>query len=259
MKFFEILRASYRVVREESTIARLIKYLLPVLLLTFGAAVYAYANIVRCVLIDFGGFREAADNVYVSQALPRPTQGEVDALIRDARLRVEKQYGAPRAKPVIIVVGTDEEARDYGLHDSPGKLFFVPWQNYRILSYEKGSIDVAAHELVHAEIVERLGYALRQETIPTWFDEGAALQVDFRPQYAVDPDSFDDAEVARVMTLDSPGEFWSSDKAQNSENYQAAKVAVALFFRQHQAETLYSLLERIKDGKESQIGLYKPN
>lgn len=226
-----------------------IKYVIFALLLATLGAVYGFANIARCALIDFSGFNEIAKNVYVSGKLPESSHRDVMTLLGEAKLRITQHYGAPRANPVIIVVGNDREAIDYGLYGAPGKLFYTPWNNYLVLNYEKKSVDVAAHELVHAEIVSRLGYFRRQRAIPTWFDEGAAMQVDFRPKYSVNPGSFDKSEIQRVMKLNSRAKFWSSNKAQNIKNYQAAKAAVAMFLKGHPSESLYVLLAEIKKGK----------
>ncbi|MCK8463496.1 hypothetical protein MUY35_06495 [Aliiroseovarius sp. S1339] len=43
--------------------------------------------------------------------------------------------------------------------------------------------DVASHEYVHAEVAERTSALLRTYRIPTWFDEGLAMQVDTRAEF----------------------------------------------------------------------------
>lgn len=229
---------------------RIIKYLLFTFLIMTSGTAYAFLNIARCVLIDFSGFKKVASNVYVSRVLPEASHQQVMILLRKARTRITAHYGAPIATPLIIVVASRQEADDYGINDTPGKMFYTPWRNYLVLNYNKKSIDVTAHELVHAEIVSRLGYFRRQYSIPTWFDEGSAMQVDLRPKYLVNPQLFKKSEIQRVMTLTSPKKFWSDDKTQNIKNYQAAKVAVAKFFQAHPSRSLYSLLAKIKDGKD---------
>ncbi|MGB5457825.1 MAG: hypothetical protein WBO16_13220 [Gammaproteobacteria bacterium] len=170
-------------------------------------------------------------------------------MIDSARLRITEHYGKPIAKPVIIITGSEREAEYYGLHGTPGALFFTPWNSYLILNHRKGGLDVASHELVHAEVVERLGYFIRQREIPTWFDEGVSLQVDFRPHYSIDLDFFDRSEIRRAYTLDSPGKFWTKNKQQNIRNYLAARAAVAMFFRSSTTKALYPMLSKIREGK----------
>ena len=79
-------------------------------------------------------------------------------------------------------------------------------------------------------------------------DEGAALQVDFRPQYT-EITELNKVELDRVTALDSPDKFWSRDEEQNIKNYQSAKVAVAKLFKEHSPEFLYTFLEKISEGE----------
>jgi len=216
------------------------------LVLAFGA--YSFSHIVRSAFIDFLDFNKIDGNIYLSETLPEQANQKITQLIENARTRITEYYGKPEAQPIIIVIGTEQEAKNYRLYDTPGTLYFTPWQNYLVLSYKNMNIDVISHELVHAEIVHRLGYFTRQQEIPTWFDEGAALQVDLRPNYTKITQISQD-EFQRVITLDSPDKFWSSDKAQNIKNYQSSKVVVTQFFQEHPSLSLYAMLQMINDGK----------
>lgn len=230
-------------------ILRITGYLMLALFVSTSYTAYACRNIVRCVFIGSSDFEEIEDNLYVSGYIPSSEHQSIRAMIDSARLRIKEHFGKPIAKPVIIVTGSEKEAEDYGLQDTPGSLFFTPWTRYLILSHHKGGLDVASHELVHAEIVERLGYFIRQREIPTWFDEGVSLQVDFRPHYMIDLDLFDKSEIRRAYTLDSPDKFWTKNRQQNIRNYLAAKAAVTMFFRSSTTKALYPMLSKIREGK----------
>ena len=227
---------------------RMASYLLLVLLMLTSGTAYGFSNVTRYVFIDFLDFKKIQNNLYVSEHISSGEHQNIQTLIQNARFRITEHYGKPEANPVIIVIGNQQEAEDYGLYDTPGSLFFMPWQNYLVLHYPKCGVDVASHELVHAEMVDRLGYFKRQEEIPTWFDEGVALQVDFRQNYRINLDQFEKSEILRVRTLDSPEKFWSEDKQQNMRNYQAAKAAVAMVFESLSKKELYSVLAGIKEG-----------
>ena len=45
------------------------------------------------------------------------------------------------------------------------------------------TVDVLAHELAHAELLQRVGYFTMEFCVPAWFDEGLAVQFDERPDY----------------------------------------------------------------------------
>ncbi len=230
-------------------VSRILKYVILAILVAASGAAYSYTHILRSIFIEFGGFNNVGKNLYISDELDKNARNEVVALIEGARARIKQYYGDPQANPVIIVAANESEAKDYGLIDTPGIFFFTPWQGYLVINYSQKSIDVIAHELLHAEIVDRLDYFLRQKEIPTWFDEGAALQIDLRKQYMIEPTSFDPTEIQRVIQLDSPGEFWSDNKEQNIRNYRASKAAVAMVLRAFPSRSLYSLLARVRDGE----------
>ena len=227
------------------------KYLLVTLMLLLAGASYSYAHIVRLVFIDYSGLHVVNDNLYLSGNLSPDAEKTIAALLKSARERISARYGEPMADPVVVVLSSPEEKRDFGLYDVPGTLFFAPWGGYLLLSYQSGSIDVTAHELVHAEVVERVGYWKRQFDIPTWFDEGAAMQVDHRARYRLSG-SIGLAEFDRVVGLGTPGQFWTDNKEQNIDNYRGAKGAVAELFDTTDA-SLYSLLANIKAGDRAVV------
>lgn len=228
-----------------------LKYAAIVFVLAMLGTGYAYANVVRLALIDYSGFYNLGSNVYLSQSLPDSAKKEIPSLLASARERIASQYGEPLAWPVIVVLGDDTEQRSYGLHGTPAAMLYAPWESYVLLNYETAEISVVAHELVHAEVVHRVGYIKRQFSIPTWFDEGAAMQVDYRPSYSYH-DSIGLDEFYRVVGLGTLKKFWTSDKDQNIANYRSAKMAFAEILNSTDIK-LYSMLEKIKEGEDGTI------
>ncbi len=230
---------------------RIIKIVTVLLFLTVFGVGYAYASVVRLALIEYSGFRDIGNNVYLSKSLPEGAEQKILSLLESARQRITVRYGKPVALPVTVVLGNKREQERYGLNGPPGKFLFAPWGNYLLLDFEKANIDVTAHELVHAEIVSRVGYLRRQFDIPTWFDEGAAMQVDYRKKYTyLDP--IDQGEFTRLISLDKPDKFWSGDKNQNIDNYRKSKAAVAKLLKISD-KNLYSMLEKIEHGDDDVI------
>ena len=230
---------------------KVFKYFIVAFVIAVSGIAYAYANVVRLALIDYSDFRKLDRNVYLSSTLLENSDERVVSLLADARKRIVARYGKPKANPVIVVLGSEEEQKNYGLNDAPGMLLFAPWNNYLLLNYGTASVDVAAHELVHAEVVNRVGYFKRQLYIPTWFDEGVGMQVEYRPKY-VSTTTIDQSEFERLISLSTPGKFWSRDKHQNIENYRTAKLAVSEIFK-NSDEGLYAILAKIQSGEESVI------
>lgn len=226
-----------------------VHYILVVFFLTFASAAHSYYPALKAAIIDFSDFHKAGNNVYFESDLSETEQRDMLTLLDAAKDRITKTFGEPIAKPTIIVISSAKTVSEYGIHGVPAKFFFAPWGNYLILNQKHPSVDVIAHELVHAEIAERLGYTARYWRFSTWLDEGVALQVDYRSQYMFNCASFDKSEIRRVKDLDSPSRFWSSDKDQNIKNYQAAKGAVCELFKQMPHSSLYGYLERIRQGE----------
>lgn len=207
-----------------------------------------YSDTFRSSFIGVSKFREVEANLYVSPEIAVEKESEIVKLISDARARVAEQFGALESRPRIIISKGDEEQKTFKLYQAPGKLLISPWGNYLILDHDLANIDVAAHELVHAEIADRLGYLTRMRRMPTWLDEGIALQVDYRPQYT-HLDEITNSELERVMTLSTPKSFWGKDKNQNIKNYQSSKVAVSTVVqRALEKKGLYGILEELKQG-----------
>jgi hypothetical protein len=156
---------------------------------------------------------------------------------------------APIARPVTIIPANASEGRKFGLTDVPGTAFISMTGTHVMLNMEQFSLDVTSHELMHAELAERLGYWASITRLPTWFDEGVALQLDRRSQYLIDCAAVGQDEMRRVKSLDNPGTFWSADKDQNIRNYQAAKCAVAELLGRRPPKLLYPALSRLRQGE----------
>ena len=230
-------------------ILRSLKYLLVLFLALLSVTACVYSNTARSTMIGFSEFREIEPKLYVSPNIDPSQNKEIVTLIFDARSRIAKRFGAPISKPTIIISEGQKEQKQFKLYGAPGKLLIAPWGNYLILSNKLKSLDVAAHELVHAEIAERLGYLARMRKIPTWLDEGIALQVDHRPKYS-QLKHINQTEIDRVMSLSSPKLFWSQELEQNIINYQSAKVAVEEYVLPAiESKGLYRILEEIKAGE----------
>ncbi len=228
-----------------------LKYLIVTLILLLVGASYSYAHVVRLAFIDYSDFHVVNSNIYLSENLSPADEKTVVSLLKSARERIDERYGEPMADPLVVVLSSPEEKRDFGLYDVPGTLLFAPWSSYLLLSYQNGNIDVTAHELVHAEVVERVGYWKPQFDIPTWFDEGVAMQVDHRARYRMSG-SIGVSEFDRVVGLTAPGQFWRDNKEQNIDNYRGAKGAVSAVFN-HTGEGLYSWLAKVKAGDRSVV------
>jgi len=82
--------------------------------------------------------------------------------------------------------------------------------------------------------------------IPTWFDEGLAMQVDYRPQYALAAEDEHAKDTVRQLT--SSTLFFNSDKKMVVSNYAKAHALVADWVVKVGKGSVYRRLEQIRDG-----------
>jgi hypothetical protein len=99
---------------------------------------------------------------------------------------------------------------------------------------------------MHAEFFHRVGF-LKSLQLPTWFHEGVAMQVDYRPQYSL---SLQDAQyTAYVRDLTVLSTFNEGDDQALTRNYASAKLEVASWLPKVGPALLYSRLQRMRDGQ----------
>jgi len=101
-------------------------------------------------------------------------------LLNESKDRVSGLFGSTESTPRIACLSEPT----LSLGKIIGTTSFAPGLPAIILlSPEGASVDVIAHEWAHAELAERIGVLARTYRLPTWFDEGLAMQVDYRENY----------------------------------------------------------------------------
>jgi hypothetical protein len=165
-------------------------------------------------------------------------------LIEEARKRIATTFGQPKAEPKTVFWDTDDALSPLGLN-AYGTTQFIGTRACVIIGPKGSNIDVVAHELMHAEIFEHVGFWIRMTELPVWFDEGVAMQVDYRSAY--DFPKGEDSSFARQ--LNQASKFYVADDRLLTRNYAGAKSEVTKWFRRVGAQTLYSTLEHMRNGR----------
>jgi hypothetical protein len=197
-----------------------------------GLALYAYANpgVVACAITD-------SDQKYPSI---------FEQLLSESRIRIQNTFGTPEATPILVFLDDSNSFWSLKLNEY-GSTHFIGSKVCVMVGTKGRNIDVVAHELMHAEIVYRVGYWNRLTKLPVWFDEGLAMQVDFRPRYNLRNGT--DARSANVKKLWSARKFFVPDADLLTNNYASAKAEVALWVADVGHKSIYSQLERLRDGE----------
>ena len=118
------------------------------------------------------------------------------------------------------------------------------------------SVDVIAHELMHAELFERVGALRRLIEVPMWFDEGLGMQVDFRSRYNWEEQQSGN-NTAFVRQFNSFRQFHQINETQRILNYAAAKVEVAQWLNVVGKQTLFEHFKLVSDGENFDAMLAK--
>ncbi len=179
------------------------------------------------------------------------SESEVDQqwqvqLTRDARARIESAFGAVESKPILVFFDQPDGFGPFRLN-AYGSTQFIGSRACVMIGPKGQNVDVVAHELMHAEIHHRVGYLAYFLQIPTWFDEGVAMQVDYRSRYSLSPQDAQNTAYVRDLTAGST--FFKGDDQALTRNYASAKHEVASWLSKVGSTSLYSRLQRMRDGQ----------
>ena len=198
-------------------------------------------------------FEKISDNVFVNRNYAG-NRDDIAALIDEAIARDTDFFGSLVCRDHTIIIICDDEkllAKLGGDHDTQTVLSPVK-KSYVSVSTEYLNVDVLAHELTHAELHERLSSkALRR--IPTWFDEGIALQNDYREQYS--PETWAEQTDNGKHTvahedMDTGAEFYSGTREDRRFRYLNAKHDVSEWLENHGLQDFMNLIDRLNGGED---------
>ena len=215
--------------------------------LGMASLVFAVPGATACAFVGAYEFESLPDNTLVEPQSSSRNRSEILELLSDARERIETTFGVARATPIVIFLKNADAFWPLSLN-AHGSTSFFGSRTCVIVGPKGQSVDIVAHELMHAELADRVGYWRRLIEIPTWFDEGVAMQVDFRPRY--DLPSNMPVNTNYVRSLETAHEFFQASGSGLVQNYASAKFEVAYWLSGVGKQNLYQRLERIKNGEQ---------
>jgi len=208
-------------------------------------AIAAYrSDIVTLSLIEFSDFEEIRPHIYVSAETSKKQRQQLLVLIDAGKKRIENTFGAYTATATIIASSNKRALKPYG-NNSYASAKFFPNQAYLIIGENGFNIDVISHELAHAELFARIGYIKRLLQIPLWFDEGVAMQLDFREKYNYPP-----PQKPELSQLKYAWQFFNGDSETLTAHYALAKDEVKHWLSHLDTYTLANFLDEINQSKD---------
>ena len=198
-------------------------------------------------------FTEIASHVYINRDYAGDRQ-ELFEMIEQAKNRVRTFFGGLLFQDETIFIICDDEKLTRKLGEDHGTvIFYFPSETHYIcISDEYLELDILAHEITHAELHTRLS-AEAQKAIPTWFDEGLALQNDYRESYSEAQwiaQTDNGKNTVALEEMDTPAEFYAGEAEDRRFRYLNAKHELDVWMTSHGQQGLLELLEKLNDGAD---------
>jgi len=227
------------------------KYLLAFLLLSLiGISSYHRKNI-KCVFIASNeDFIAIEEDIFVSADTPLAFQSQLLSLIDYAKKTLQNFWEMPIGIPIIIYCHSFEDYQKLGTRNT---LALCRLGQYLVISPNGLDHEILTHEMCHAvvfDFIER-NYFRYYLKLPSWLDEGIALQFNKTGDYAIEnPIEYKRLTIKELKHLDRPHHFYAKDEQIALENYKLAKVEVANFLENHKIDKLKFLLININSKKQ---------
>lgn len=200
----------------------------------------------RCMVIGWYNFENKGDLYFRSDVSPQRVDSLL-VLIEQANKRVASFYGKLTTHPTYIYCDRDEDFLLFGAPFITPAAAVMPLKAYVVIGREGINLDIIAHEIAHTELFDRLG-PLDRMKIPVWFDEGLAMQVDYRSYYSTEDllsKVGDIGNVPDVRQLKGIQEFAGVDRETVLLNYAAARYTVGQWYA---PEKLSRFIDSINEG-----------
>ena len=201
-------------------------------------------------------FTEIASHVYINRNYAGNRQ-ELLEMIEQAKDRVRIFFGDLhfQDETTFIICDDGKQTRKLGEDHGTVIISFPAEAYYICISDEYLELDILAHEITHVELRSRLS-AKAQKAIPTWFDEGLALQNDYRENYSEEQwvaQTDNGKNTIALEDMDTPAEFYAGEVEDRRFRYLNAKHELYVWMTAHGQHGLLELLDKLNGGADFNI------
>lgn len=221
-------------------------------LLTEGAV--RNRHLLRCMTAAWRSLEEAQPGVYLDASFSEERRDACKSAAAEATARVARFFGERKASPTVVLCADERSLERYAGSARKSILTYrTPFGDYIVAA--PPSIDplLLSHELVHAELDERLGWRTSLWRVPMWFHEGIAMVASGDTRY--DEVRLREAVVKAGLSPElSELAGWRAFNRLASQNsdlaYGIAFKEVSLWYRRAGRKGLLRLLSELKNGAD---------
>ena len=204
--------------------------------------------------VPLRSFTEAVPNVYIHEGFTRDMT-EVLHIVGVAKRRVAEYFKETKSIPIIIICDDAKTIKKLGGDHDIKTLVFFKVYSYIVVSSEYLNVDIVAHEMTHAEVYYRIfkGKICYQSLISTWFDEGLALQNDYREDYNEDAwqEATDNGKnVIDLNEINTAAKFYAEELEERKYRYIVSKHELNGWVERNGVDVLIDLLDKVNQGKK---------
>ncbi|MFT3909684.1 MAG: hypothetical protein QM737_09690 [Ferruginibacter sp.] len=219
--------------------------LLPVIAV---AHYFVFPQETRCMLLPFSNFKSSGNLYYKKMDAEKMHQ------LQQLKHLAETKNSIFWKENIILdykMIYCDDQ-QDFNKYASP----YVPAATnmkmgaYIIIKDESIDENIIAHELSHTILYRNIGWYKRTFTIPAWFDEGLAMQVDDRNYYSIDSllaKQNKGLQLPDVTKMNSLADFFAGDHETVMLHFSTAKYVVHEWLKTH---SLKKFIEAINNGED---------
>jgi len=201
-------------------------------------AVFSMPSAAICAMSVMVGVQSAQYEGIITGTDIIPTKvEEFHATTRQARERIKNDIWGQTSNPEILLLNVEKV---FGVlpYNQYGSTIVLPHKTCILIGPKGNNVDVVAHEMLHADIAEQIGY-FKFLTLPSWLNEGIAMQVDRRERYKASAILGNAQQVTSI----SGASFYKGSTPQVVSNYAASKLMVKQWIDEHGVLGLPQLLE----------------
>ena len=213
-----------------------------------------YRSDLRCLAIHYNDAFQKIElthtQLFVSNETPKDTINLLRKLVQESINLNRELWGKYDGEVNLIYCHTPTLYAKYGAPIGPG---VTRLGMYCIISAKGLETEVISHELCHAQLFNNLGrnWWIYYQRLPSWFDEGLALQFNNRGIYSPESlSTISDYTIEELKEIDRPRSFYVKDYGTLLRHYQGAKKAMEKWLKTHHKEDLTEVLEPLREGHD---------